>query len=64
MTPEQINDLRQRVLRGETVSVEELNAGIDAIRGTRTAADTAATEKKPSKSPAIKVDLGAIFSKT
>lgn len=63
MTPEQINDLRQRVLRGETVSVEELNAGIDAIRGTRTAADTATSTEKKNKSPAIKVDLGSIFTK-
>ena len=45
MNPDQLNDLRQRVLRNEPVSKEELRAAIEAIRGSRVANNTAAAEK-------------------
>jgi predicted DNA-binding protein (UPF0278 family) len=50
MTPEQINDLRQRVIRGETVSEDELREAITALRNNRFAANTAAIAKAEKRS--------------
>jgi len=48
---EQLNDLRKRVLAGDTPSTEELAAGIRAIRQGRASA-MAAKAAKPSKKKA------------
>ena len=45
MNAEQLNDLRQRVLRNETVTAEELHAAINSIRGARLASNQAAADK-------------------
>lgn len=45
MNPQELNDLRQRVLRNEPVTPEELNAAINSIRGSRVANNTAAAAK-------------------
>lgn len=45
MNVEQLNDLRQRVLRNEAVTPEELKEAINAIRGARAANNLAAATK-------------------
>jgi predicted DNA-binding protein (UPF0278 family) len=50
MTPEQINDLRQRVIRGEQVSEDELREAIAALRNNRFAANNAAVAKAEKRS--------------
>lgn len=42
-TPEQLNDLRRRILAGENPSREELIAAIQALRGARLAAHATTT---------------------
>jgi hypothetical protein len=68
MSPDQLNDLRQRVLRNDPVTSEELNAAIDSIRGTRVKNNEAAATKV-STPKAVKagarlsgIDLAAIIA--
>lgn len=60
-----LNDLRQRVLRGEEVSAEELRAALDALRsGRRSAAIAGATKAaKTAESAAPAIDIDAIMAK-
>jgi hypothetical protein len=53
-TPEQLNDLRQRVLAGQDVSIEEYALLIQSLRARRSGEVTASAERKAaaSKSPA------------
>lgn len=53
----QLNDLRGRVLRGEHVSDEELNAALATLAQGRAIAQTASAEKK-AKSKSIVVPSG------
>jgi hypothetical protein len=69
MNVDQLNDLRQRVLRNEPVTKEELNSAINAIRGARVAGNTAAAAKADKPRAAAKaggrlagVDLAAIIA--
>lgn len=50
MTPSDLFDLRQRVLRGEKVSNEELRAALDALRGKRAANAVDSVEKAQKRS--------------
>ncbi len=52
MTPSAINDLRQRILREEPVSREEMEAALKITREQR-----AAGARKPKPAPAIPADL-------
>ena len=56
LSQEERNDLRERVLAGETMSLEEAKAVVDTIRQGRGAAALAA-ESKPKKGRAKKAGL-------
>ena len=60
-----INELNIRILKGETVTDEELEAAIDALRATRGKAVEDAISKSPAPKKAAKtpIDLAALFSK-
>jgi len=67
MTPDQIIDLRQRILRKEPVSNDELRAALDALRGKRMAnaeASVARAErtsaKANSKAELLSIVAGAL----
>jgi hypothetical protein len=47
VTLDQVNAVRQRVIAGEEVSMEELKNCIDALRLSRSAAPAAKKEKAP-----------------
>ena len=55
-TAEAINDLRKRILNDEEVSQDQLRSAITALVGERIEAH-AATAKKTTRAPAVKVDL-------
>jgi hypothetical protein len=63
-SPEQLNDLRQKVLAGQDVSVEEYAAIITSLRQKRTGDVAAAHEAKVKKTPTSKtpVELPEIFN--
>jgi hypothetical protein len=46
MTPQALNDLRSRVLAGETVPAEELAQALSALRGNRTSASASSTASR------------------
>ena len=66
MNAEQLNDLRQRVLRNEPVTAEELHAAINSIRGARLASNQAAAASAPKTSKVggklAGVDLASIIA--
>lgn len=64
MTPDQILDLRQRILRKEVVSNEELRAALDALRGKRLANAAAAVERSTKKATVVstKANLAGIVA--
>jgi hypothetical protein len=61
----ELNDLRQRVLRGEEVPPEELRAALDALRaGRRSAAIAGATKAAQTATAAApSIDIDAILAK-
>lgn len=61
MTDEQINDLRRRIDAGEQVPVEEIMAGLAAIRQVRVNAPT--VKAKKAETPTIKIDFAATLAK-
>ena len=60
----QLSDLRNRVLRKEPVSDEELRQALEALRSARSSAGTAraATTASTAK-PKIEIDLSTLFGK-
>jgi hypothetical protein len=56
-THEQLNDLRQRVLAGQDVSIEEYAAIIQSLRARRTGDVEAAVAKKASRTKSPKADV-------
>jgi hypothetical protein len=65
-TPEELNDLRQRVLNGEEFPAEEYRKIIQAYRANRSAAVSNAAPKVKAKaasaSAAAPIDLNALMS--
>lgn len=57
MTTEAINDLRRRVLAGETVSPDELRQAIATLRQNRMTAMSSAKTSKAKKSENAETDL-------
>lgn len=64
MTPDQIIDLRQRILRKEPVSSEELRAALDALRGKRLSNMNDAVDRATKRSGAVsmKANLSGIVA--
>lgn len=64
MNPDQILNLRQRILRKEPVSNDELRAALDALRGKRiaNAEDSVAKAEKKSSTAANKSALLSIVA--
>jgi hypothetical protein len=65
LSPQQLNDLRSRVLAGETIPPEELAEAIKQLRGARTTASatsTASKKAKTAKTPAeAQADLESLL---
>lgn len=61
MTTEAINDLRKRVLAGETVSPDELRAAIATLRQNRLTAMTQAKTSKAKKSANAEAELNDLL---
>lgn len=56
LTPEQMSDLRQRVLQGKQLSLEEARAVFDQLRGNRLTAAEAASKPKQKRKKGMSDD--------
>jgi hypothetical protein len=63
LTDAQIQDLRRRIDAGETVTNEEILAGLNAIRVARLNAASAAPRAKAVTITPIKLDLATLLAK-
>ncbi len=62
MSLQEIINLRERVLKGEEISREQLRRAIDGLRNDRVTAATASAAKSKKTAP-VAIDLASLFAK-